>query len=216
MSNLQKQLSALIDFYRNTEDIMKLLITISFLILIFSAFAQKKVNPILKCLALEEEHFHKTKTQNARSRLNLELLNEFAQASELELKDEFIKQICSNPSISPSERFLELQLLNGINVYDLGVAGKDHSMRVALISEFQKQLPQLLIKYLGSIQSELEIPNCLEREFPEIKKINERIKYLEEDFAVETLKPLHPEIKKIFAGIRDLKSLKAKCKKPKI
>lgn len=60
-----------------------------------SITAQTKVNPLLKCLALEEEKYHKIKVHNSRSKLNIELLNEIAQTSELEIKDEYLSKICA-------------------------------------------------------------------------------------------------------------------------
>lgn len=177
-----------------------------------SITAQTKVNPLLKCLALEEEKYHKIKVHNSRSKLNIELLNEIAQTSELEIKDEYLSKICAKNEANPAERLLEFHLVHGLDLFELGGSSNERNLKVATISEYQRQLPQVLMRHLANLQSELATANCLEKNIPEIKKISEKIKYLEEDLALDTLKPHRKDITTIFQKLKNFAEIKRSCR----
>ncbi len=176
-----------------------------------SALLASKVNPALKCLALEEERYHKLKITNSRSRLNQELIIELSQSSNFILKPEYLSLVCDSKTLSPAEKILELQLLYGTKIFELN----NNDMATASLVEYKKQLPQVFIKHLANLQSELENANCLERHIPEIKKINNKIKYLEEDLSVDTLTPFQKEISSIFKKLAKFNDIKNKCRKPR-
>lgn len=176
----------------------------------FSA-AAARVNPLLKCLALEEEKYHKIKVHNSRSKLNIELLNEIAQTSELEIKAEYLAKICAKNEANPAERLLEFHLVHGLDLFELGGSSNERNLKVATISEYQRQLPQVLMRHLANLQSELPTANCLEKNIPEIKKISDKIKYLEEDLAIDTLKPHRKEITVIFQKLKNFAEIKRNC-----
>lgn len=189
-----------------------------FLIILFlhglttASYAQTKVNPLLKCLALEEEKYHKIKVHNSRSKLNIELLNEIAQTSELQVKEQYLNQICAKNEANPAERLLEFHLVHGLELFELGGSSNERNLKVATISEYQRQLPQVLMRHLANLQSELAIANCLEKNIPEIKKISEKIKYLEEDLALDTLKPHRKDITVIFNKLKNFAEIKRNCR----
>ncbi len=176
-----------------------------------SVQAASKINPALKCLALEEERYHKKKITNSRSKLNQDLIIELSQSSDFILKSDYLSIVCSPNTISPAEKLLELQLIYGTKIFETN----SNEMTVASLMEYKKQLPQVFIKHIANLQSELETANCLEKNIPEIKKINDKIKYLEEDLSVDTLLPFQKEIATIFRKLEKFNDLKKKCRKPR-
>ena len=171
-------------------------------------------NLLLQCLAKEEEALHKKELQNALFRLNQEFVNELASTNDINVKKNYVDEICQSKDYSPSVGLLRLLLMKEHQLYDLSLSGVDASMRpfkMGYINEFQKQVPRMFIQYLAGLQSELATPYCLEDAIPELKGFNEKIKYLEEELSTHQLITQKNKIEAIFTKIKKFHEIKRKC-----
>ena len=171
-------------------------------------------NMLLQCLAKEEELLHKKPLQNALFRLNQEFVNELASSNDINLKKNYVDEICASKNFSPSVGLLRLLLMKEHELYDLSLSGVEVTMRpfkMGYINEFQKQVPRMFIQYLAGLQSELALPDCLERAIPELTGFNEKIKYLEEELSTHQLITQKNKIDAIFKKLINFESIKTKC-----
>ena len=187
-----------------------------FLIIIIGHSTEIKAAPnyLLRCLAKEEEGLHKKNVQDANFRLNQEFVNELASSNDINLKKNYVDDVCQSRSFSPSVALLRMLLLKEHQIYDLSLSEVDVSMRpfkMAYINEFQKQVPRIFIQYLSGLQSELATPDCLERYIPELAGFSEKIKYLEEEISAHQLITQKNKIESMFNKLKDFQTIKKKC-----
>lgn len=179
-----------------------------------SAEIKAAPNLLLQCLAKEEETLHKKEIQNALFRLNQEFVNELASSNDINLKKNYVDEICKSRDFSPSVGLLRLLLMKEHEIYDLSLSGVEMSMRpfkMGYINEFQKQVPRMFIQYLAGLQSELATPDCLENAIPELKGFNEKIKYLEEELSTHQLITQKNKIEVIFTKLKKFHAIKKQC-----
>lgn len=171
-------------------------------------------NLLLQCLAKEETELHKEHSQGAIYHLNQDFLNELASSNDIALKKNFVDEICLSKKHSPSVGLLRLLLVKESDIYDLSLSEVDPSMRpfkMGYINEFQKQVPRLFIQFISSLQSEMATPDCLEKNIPELKFFNERLKYLEEEMSTHDIMKDKSKIEKIFTKLENIKSIRKSC-----
>jgi hypothetical protein len=171
-------------------------------------------NPLLQCLAKEENLLHKEKAQGVLYRLNQEFINELASVNDISLKKNFVDEICNSKINPPSIGLLRLLLIKENEIYDLRLSEIDPIMRpfkMGHINEFLKQVPRLFIQYISGLQSELATPDCLVKAIPEIAIFNERLKYLEEEMSIHDVIKDKSKIEKIFTKLQNIKAIKEKC-----
>lgn len=179
-----------------------------------SAEIQAAPNLLLQCLAKEEERLHKKEMQNALFRLNQDFVNELASSNDINIKKNYVDQICHSKEFTPSVGLLRLLLIKEHELYDLSLSGVDASMRpfkMGYINEFQKQVPRIFIQYLSGLQSELATPDCLEKAIPELTGFNEKIKYLEEEISTHQLITQKSRIEAVFKKLKNFDSIKKQC-----
>lgn len=171
-------------------------------------------NMLLQCLAKEEERLHKKEQQNALFRLNQDFVNELASSNDINLKKNYVDQICHSSEYTPSVGLLRMLLIKEHELYDLSLSGVDASMRpfkMGYINEFQKQVPRIFIQYLSGLQSELATADCLEKAIPELEGFSEKIKYLEEELSTHQLITQKGRIDNIFKKLKNFDAIKKKC-----
>lgn len=171
-------------------------------------------NLLLQCLAKEESQLHKEHSLGALYHLNQDFLNELASSNDIALKKNFVDEICLAKKHSPSVGLLRLLLIKESDIYDLSLSEVDPSMRsfkMGYINEFQKQVPHLFIKFISALQSEMATADCLEKNIPELKYFNERLKYLEEEMSTHEVMKDKSKIEKVFSKLEGIKSIKKSC-----
>lgn len=191
---------------------MKLILII--LLSLASTGIYAKANKLLQCLAKEEEKFHKKKVQNALYRLNQTFLNELASNNDINIKQNYVEEICNQKNLSPSVEFLHLLLIKEADIYDISLSSTENSMRpykMGYINEFQKQVPHMLISYISGLQSETSDPKCIANSIPEINYFIEKIKYLEEEMTIHAIMSDKKKLETIFRKLRNFNAIKAKC-----
>lgn len=183
-------------------------------LLTYSAEIYAKPNLLLQCLAKEEEGLHKKKASSPLYRLNQEFVNELASSNDINVKKVYVDEICQSTHYSPSIGLLRLLLMKEHELYDLSLSGVDISMRpfkMSYINEFQKQVPRIFIQYVAGLQSELAGAKCLEKDIPELKGFNEKLRYLEEEITTHQLVAQKSTFDVIFKKLRNFDDIKKRC-----
>lgn len=184
------------------------------LVLLYGTEIYAAPNLLLQCLAKEEALLHKEKNQGVLYRLNQEFINELASSNDINLKKEFIDQICQSKQHSPSVALLRLLLIKESEIYDLSLSEVEPGMRpfkMGYLNEFQKQIPRLFIQYVSGLQAEMATPDCLSRAIPEIEVFNERLKYLEEEMGTSEMIRDKSRIERIFNKLQNIKAIRKNC-----
>jgi hypothetical protein len=184
----------------------------------YSSLLLAAPNYLLQCLAKEEERLHKN-SQNSLYRLNQDFVNEFAGSNDITIKKNYVDEICQSKKFSPSVGLLRLLLLKENQIYDLSLSGVEVNMRpfkMGYINEFQKQVPNIFIQYISSIQSEMPTANCLAKYIPELQGFKEKIQYLEMEIPTHQLIGQKQKIESIFDKLLEIKSIKEKCAQDKV
>ncbi len=175
------------------------LITILLFVLGHPAYPKNNASQVLKCLAKEEEHYHKTKNRGHLYRLNQKVINQLSE-NFLELSENETLMICRSPERTPpSISFLSWILL------------KDSHDKDDL--EIQKLAKKIFFELLADLQSQAKSADCLETEIPELKKLNKKILYLEGKFPLNEIISEKKQIKRIFQKLRHYKKIIKKCSK---
>lgn len=182
----------------------------------FSALSAERPNRILQCLAKEEEQIIKRKLDFSIAKLNQELVNELAASNDIMIKNSYVDDICEHPYYSPSVNLLRLLLIKENEIYDLNFDDLDRTQKefkLSYIADFRKQVPNIFVTYVSSLNAQMPDAYCLERHIPEIKKFNEKMKYLENEIATKSLIQDKKQIDAIFMKLRNIKEIKQKCLK---
>jgi hypothetical protein len=174
---------------------------------------------IVQCLAKEESQLHKQKAQGALYHLNQDFLNELASTNDIALKKNYVDEICLSKKLSPSLGLLRLLLIKEGEIYDLSLSEVEVSMRpfkMGYINEFQKQVPRLFVQFISSLQAEMPTAHCLDKTIPELKVMNEKLKYLEEEMSSHDLLKDKKKIEMVFSKLENIAAIKIGCEKDKI
>lgn len=191
----------------------KCLLFLSYLVC-FGAFAETRPNRILQCLAKEEERIIKNKLDFSIAKLNQELVNELAASNDIMIKDSYVDDICEHPFYSPSVNLLRLLLIKENEVYDLTFDNMERAQKefkLSYIADFRKQVPNIFVTYISTLNAQMPDAHCLQRHVPEIKKFNEKMKYLENEITTKSLIQDKKQIEAIFMKLRNVKEIKKLC-----
>lgn len=193
----------------------KCLLFLSYLVC-FGAMAAERPNRILQCLAKEEERIIKNKLDFSIAKLNQELVNELAASNDIMIKDSYVDDICEHPFYSPSVNLLRLLLIKENEIYDLTFDNMERAQKefkLSYIADFRKQVPNIFVTYISSLNAQMPDAYCLQRHVPEIKKFNEKMKYLENEITTKALIQDKKQIDAIFMKLRNVKDIKKLCEK---
>ena len=180
----------------------QLFIFFIFLFLVTPLFSQET---LLSCLGKEEKVHFKNRDTGILYKLNQSLVNEFTPASQIKLKEKYLKLICSNKKTSPSLKFLYYFLINGKNIFS------NHEKQKFALTVIEQNIPNLFFNYLSLIQGSFPTPHCLQENIPEVTYFLNRYKYLEGEIPSVNLLEDKNKIESIFLKIRYLKKIKKKC-----
>ena len=190
---------------------------ISLLFSIFSSIALAQPTPMLKCLALEEQHFHQLKTQGPIYRLNQKVILMISQFPKIQSHPQLLKKICTmNFSDSPSMYLFEELLVNSSNVFSIpsDLPEEQRALLQNTMEEMKEGFPEMLITFLAELQSTLETPNCLNRVVKEADYFTDRFKYLQGVVNNEQLFEDKKKIRSLFSQLRNWNDIVEKCRLP--
>jgi hypothetical protein len=143
------------------------------------ALAQKTYKTIFQCLGREEALIHKKKLMGALYNLNQRMINTFIVSSDLQLRPEFIQEVCSSKSFSPSVNLLRLLMMKKKDPFiNQEPDAISRLQKEQMIEQFLEDIPTLFFQYLGDIQAQLPTSECLTQAIPELKAMLEKYQFL--------------------------------------
>lgn len=193
--------------------------------LVFTAQAkgqEKQINPLIRCLAQEEEIIHQRKYGGPLYRLNQTLINELISWSNVHVKSRYLKKICiDNREFSPSVSFLKWVLLDGLHVFELSTAQREQQAggvagyQAQELRGFIERLPMIFFVYLAELQLIVENPHCFHQHIPELQYFYQRFKYLEGVVARKDLMDDRQKLRNIFQNLLRLDQIAKSCAEKK-
>lgn len=179
----------------------------------------EQVNPLMKCLGMEELAIHKKKVYGPVYKLNQHFINEFATLYGLTLKDESLQRICKEGSFSPSVNLLQELLIRGRSSFYIPATAKSggvDALATSSLDGFLEKVPHVFFDYLSQLQAMAPIAPCLENNIPEIKYFMERYKYLEDVTGTRAIVD-QEEVKiiSIFSKLKRFDKILKKCEEAK-
>ncbi|MCK5882448.1 MAG: hypothetical protein KAG61_02075 [Bacteriovoracaceae bacterium] len=188
---------------------MRRVIAIILVLLPFSLAAE--VAPLIKCLALEEAHLHKSYISGPIYKLNQKFVSTLSEASNLGIEPKFLKDSCENiKAKSPSVALLKQMILKRGKVFRY-TSNQNLILTKNTIDGLYSGLPEIFMNFLSGIQAMMDRPRCLEEQIPEITYFFERFKYLQTDLTGPQLFDDHKKIARIFSGLEKMPTLLKKC-----
>ena len=172
-----------------------------------------KENPIIKCLAKEEEKFHQDKNTSANYRINQNFFNTFASAGSLRIKPQYVTSICNDKTLGPSVALIKNLILHEYELFESAKNGELPPEIKGVADLIIKELPSTFMEYLGGIQATMPTSDCLDSEIKELKDLKVKLKNLEVDLSTHALFGNKKDIEKIFNKLLNLDELKRICKK---
>lgn len=165
------------------------------IILLFSFSSWSQSEGILRCLGLEEARMHENKESGPLFQLNQRLISELVQIPGLRINRVDYRRICGQGN--ESLKLLEQILIQGKSLFINTQQGMRRSITDGMIDDFIISSKEIFLNFISSIQMISPTPHCLIQHIPELPKLLERIKYLEDEV----------ELQKIF-GNKDLEIFK--------
>ena len=186
------------------------------IIIFFLIFGSSNIfagyNPLLVCLGKEEGILHERKKTGPNYQLNQYFINQLVLISHIPLKDEYLKKICSGKDFSYSVALLEQLLLKGVDIFQLSNDPNQKFSEVVTIGELLDDTPQILVRYLASLQGFAQTPDCLPKKVKNLKYFLDRLSLLEEDLGGRTILKNQKKIIDLFADLKKLDHYYDECK----
>ena len=173
-----------------------------------------EISPIVSCLALQEQAYHKSKNIGPMYKLNQELLNLLAIENKLKFQNQFTQKICDSKNQAYS--LLKHLLLDHSKIF---VPPKEDINEWELtfftnqISQLIKKNYQVFLNFLSFIQMEIKSPKCLHQLFPGYEDYLSREKYLKDVKAQYNDRESLSLISILLNSLSDIEALKLKCAK---
>ncbi|MBF0206502.1 MAG: hypothetical protein HQK53_06400 [Oligoflexia bacterium] len=195
-----------------------LFISTSFLATTNMAFGDEgegRVNPVIRCLAKEEQMIHSQKLLGPVYQINAELLNELLVDEELMIKRKYAASICSFKEFSPSVQVLRYLMSEGRGIFDIGANDVRDGRKESVIANLIDIAPQLLISYLMWLQGTMPTTSCLEKNVPEIARYVKLYRYYQDEDSADSLIFNKQSIYNIFNGLKNFDKLMKICQQQK-
>lgn len=138
---------------------------------------------------------HENKESGPLFQLNQRLISELVQIPGLRINRVDYRRICGQGN--ESLKLLEQILIQGKSLFINTQQGMRRSITDGMIDDFIISSKEIFLNFISSIQMISPTPHCLNQHIPELPKLLERIKYLEDEV----------ELQKIF-GNKDLEIFK--------
>lgn len=185
----------------------------------FSGQGQLTIRPkssvkILKCLGSEEASYHEKHLSGVFYKLNQKLIGELILLGSVDVKDEYLKSICSSKT-SPAFELLRfiIKKEKALFTYRTNDPLKKQ-MAASNTDEFLERLPEIISTFISSIQANAPTADCLQKYLPGLNQMNYELKYLEAETDRKNI--FTPKkLNLIFSGIDNISSIFKKCKRDK-
>ena len=193
------------------------LIVLQFLLLTtFNAFgAPKNLKSfqITRCLGSEEALIHQAKDRGPVYQVNQILLSIFLNNSNINLKKKYYQELCQQPELGTSLRFLELIFRNYNHLFTSIYSTVEKSVSIDDIAELINKLPELFNQYLLELKIKSPVHDCLEKHVKGLSNFYIQVQYLEEDTNFKVIADKDQQLLKILDQLKNKESFFEECKK---
>lgn len=194
---------------------LKLTLTLGLIFVSFPSLPNR-VNPLMKCLGMEELKIHKGKVYGPIYKLNQHFINELAPLYGLTLKEESLNRVCRDNQFSPSVNLLQELLIYGRSAFFIAPnseKGGVDALATSSLEGFLEKVPHVFFNYLSQLQALAPKAPCLEQGIPEIKFFMDRFKYLEDHTGTQALiEEEKSKVREIFRKLPKFDEIIKSCK----
>jgi hypothetical protein len=171
-----------------------------------------KAFQITRCLGAEEALIHKAKDHGPVYQVNQILLSIFLNLSQINLKKKYYQELCAQPEVGTSLRFLELIFRNYNQLFTTTNAKDEKSAKLEDIAELINKLPELFNQYLLELKIKSPVHNCLEKNIKELSNFYIQVQYLEEDTNFKVIADKDKQLIKILDQLKQKEEIFERCK----
>ena len=179
---------------------------------LFGPISKAELPKIVQCLALEEENFHKNKYTGPEYKLNQAVINYLSIENDLKFTTNFEATICD--SGFKSFDFIKIALIEKNKIlHELPKnLNETEILTYAMkINTFLETVYDIFLTYLGLVQMEIQVPNCLNRVIPNYDSYLEKEKYLKDIQSQINNEESIGVLSSLFEEIRHPNVLRKKC-----
>jgi hypothetical protein len=187
---------------------MKILIT-----LIFCTNIHASVQDIVRCLAKEEQIYHKEQSQGPHYYLNQKFINKLVNYDKLSIHEDITKKVCDS-SRSKTFTLLTQYILypNNFFIKNSSIVDKKHlTQQDELANFFKLSFIEVLIK----IQAQAKTPKCFKQIFPSTAKLFDQIKYTQVNNNLISIMDNLKNKQDLVARMWNVPEIFSQCKKQK-
>jgi hypothetical protein len=173
-----------------------------------------QINPILKCLAIEEQEIYKVALTGPIYYLNQELINLWTVAPEVKIKQKYISKICNNQNFSTSLALLKFIMVEKNDVFELKKEKtKSDITQENYIQELIDKSPEILVRYLGKVSMGFKKPICMEKNMKNYKKLKLNLTYLNKKISDKNFEYIvsKKEVSSIFTKLTNYNQIYKQC-----
>lgn len=140
---------------------------------------------VLRCLGIEEARLHENKESGPIFQLNQKLISELVQIPGARINQVDFRRICGQGN--ESLKLLEQILIQGKSLFINTQQGMRKSITQGMIDDFIVSSKEIFLNFTSSIQMISPTPDCLNKHIPELPKLLEQIKYLEDEISIQQI-----------------------------
>jgi hypothetical protein len=194
---------------------LKLVLLMILTILSTNTLAQSKRRDLLYCLGQEELKLHRSKRTGPQYFLNQFFINEAASTGLFKLKKKYYKEICEIKEFPPSIGLMKNLLLKEKKIFEKVKSESSHleALYISGLDSLVERAPHIFFQFLSIIQSQTRYAYCFNENIPELHRMLEKFRYLEEDMSPKQLISNKKEINAIFEKLKYLDAIYDKCEK---
>ncbi len=186
-----------------------LVTTITLCFYTLPTYSAPKIDPLVRCLALEEAHLHDIKDVGPGYTLNQVFINDISAFGGAPLKAKYLKRVCAKGA-NTSFELLKILVLHEKSVFK-NSGGQENVYIKASLQTLLSSIPITFFNYISQVHALFPSANCLTTDVPEIPYFLDRFKYLQTDLTNKQLLSEHKKVKSIFNKLSNIGPLIKKC-----
>lgn len=194
---------------------LKVLMAMIFTLLSLQSFAQSERGNLLYCLGQEELKLHTGKRTGPQYFLNQFFINEAASTGLFNLKAKYYRKICKIKEFPPSIGLMKNLLIHEKKIFVKLKYDSIHleALHSSGLDSLIERAPHIFFQFLSIIQSQTRYAHCFQENIPELHKMLEQFRYLEEDISSKSLISNKKDILAVFEKLKYLDAIYDKCEK---
>ena len=175
---------------------------LSLILMASSPYPGARSGPLLSCLAREEEEIHKDRRGDAIAHLNQFFIHKLSTLGKMPLTPTALAKICGPKISSPSLRLLHELIFSGKDIF---------SQDKPVEEKFFSLIPLAFFGFVAKVQEDAPTPDCLQREIPQLTRLYQRYKHLEQRYTYKFLWGERNQLKTIWYKLEKVDAIFKKC-----